>query len=72
MYIVSFEAICMKCQSDRKLMIRNYYNYLTPSGQDTKGKEGQTKSNGTTIKTLQEESQKDSFFPKNWLNGYLK
>ena len=50
-------------------MIKNRYNYLTPSVQDTKGKEGHTYSNGTTIKTLQE-SQKDSFFPKNWPNGY--
>ena len=45
-------------------MIRNRYNYLTPSVQDTKGKEGRTQSNGTTIKTLQTESQKDSFFSK--------
>ena len=45
-------------------MIRNRYNYLTPSAQYTKGKEGRTLSYGTTIKTLQAESQKDSFFPK--------
>ena len=45
-------------------MIRNRYNYLTTSVQDTKGKEGRTKSNGITIKTLQAESQKDSFFPE--------
>ena len=45
-------------------MIRNRYNYLTPSVQDTKGKEGRTESNNTTIKTLQRESQKARFFPK--------
>ena len=45
-------------------MVRNRYNYLKHSVQDTKGKEGRTKSKGTTIKTLQAESQKDSFFPK--------
>ena len=43
-------------------MTRNRYYYLTPSIQDTKGKEGHTKRNGTTIKTLQAENQKDSFF----------
>ena len=50
-------------------MVRNRYNYLTPSVQDTKRKEGRTKSNG---KILQAESQKDSFFLKNWPNGYQK
>ena len=45
-------------------MIRNPYNYLTPSVQYTKGKEVRTSCNGTTNKTLQAESQKDSFFPK--------
>ena len=35
-------------------MIRNRYNYLTPSVQDTKGKEG--RMNRTPIKTLQAES----------------
>ena len=45
---------------------------LTPSVQDTKAKEGNTKSNGTTIKTLQAENQKDNFFPKSWPNGYPK
>ena len=45
-------------------MIRNRYNYLSPSVQDIKGKDGRTKSNCTTIKSLQAESQKDSFFPK--------
>ena len=34
------------------------------SVQDTTAKEGRTKSNGTTIKTLQAESQKDHFCPK--------
>ena len=38
-------------------MIRNRYNYLTPSVQDTKGNEGRTS-------TLRAERQKDSFFPK--------
>ena len=52
-------------------MIRNRYNYPTPFVQDTKGKEERSESNGTTIK-LQAESQKDSFFPKNWPNGYPK
>ena len=32
--------------------------------QDTKGKEGRIWSNSTTIKTLQAESQTDSFFLK--------
>ena len=41
-------------------MIRNQSNYLTLSVQDTKGKEGRTYSNGTTIITLQAESQKVS------------
>ena len=45
-------------------MIRNRHNYLTPSVQDIKGKKGRTKRIGTTIETLQTESQKDSFFPK--------
>ena len=56
---------------ERKAMIRNRYNYQTPSVQYTKRKEGRTKSNGTTIKTPQAESQMDSFFPKilNWPNG---
>ena len=45
-------------------MIRNQYNYLTPSGKDAKGKERRFKSNGTEITTLQAESQKDSYFPK--------
>ena len=40
-------------------MIRNRYHYLTPSVQDTKGKEGPTQSN-----TLQAEIQKNNFFPK--------
>ena len=46
-------------------MISLRYNYLTPSVQDTKGKEGRTKSNRTTIKTQQAESEKNNFFPKN-------
>ena len=50
-------------------MVWNRYNYLTPSVHDTKGKERRTYSNGKTIKTLQAESQKDSFCPKNWPNG---
>ena len=57
-------------------MIRNRYYYLAPSVQDTKGKAGRTLSNGTTIKTLQAESQKDqdplqNVIPshnKNWPN----
>ena len=57
---------------ERKAMIRNRYNDLTPSIQDTKGKEERTQSNSTTIKTLQAESKKDSFFPKNWPYGYPK
>ena len=44
-------------------MIRNRYNYLIPSIQYAKGKEWRTYSNGTTIKTLREESQKDNSFP---------
>ena len=44
----------------KKGNIRNRYNYLRPSVQDTKGKEGRTESNGTTIKyyILQAETQK--------------
>ena len=53
-------------------LIRNRYNYQTPSVQDTKGKEGRTWSNGTTMKTLQAEVKKDSFFSQNWPNGYPK
>ena len=45
-------------------MIKNRYNYLPPSVQDCRENEGYTESKGTTIKTLQAESQKDSFFPK--------
>ena len=45
-------------------MIGNRSNYLIPSDQDTKRKEGRTYTNSTTIKTLQAESQKDSLFPK--------
>ena len=56
---------------ERKATIRNRYNYLS-SVQDTKGKEGRTKNNGATIKTLQAESPKDSFFPKHRPNGYPK
>ena len=41
---------------ENKKMIRNQYNYLTSTGQDTSGKEGRTKSNDTTIKTSQAES----------------
>ena len=48
-------------------MIWNRYNYLTLPFKDTKGKEGRAKSNGTTIKTLQADNQKGSFFPENWL-----
>ena len=55
-----------------KVMIRNRYNYLTTSVQDTKGKEGRTYSNATTIKTLQTDSKKEGFFPKKWPKGYLK
>ena len=39
-------------------MIRNRYNYLTPSSKTPKGTKG-AQSNGTIIKTLQAESQKD-------------
>ena len=63
-------------------MIRNREDCQTPSHQDSKGKEKCTYSNGTTIKTLQAESQKDSFFPhpqekkkkkkKKRSNGYSK
>ena len=46
-------------------MIRNRYNYLTPSIQGLmEEKEGRTQSNGTTAKTPQAESQKDSLFPE--------
>ena len=40
----------------KEAMIRNRYNYLTPSVPDTKRKEGRTKNNDTTIKTLQAEN----------------
>ena len=42
---------------ERKAMIKNRYNYLSSSVQDTEEKE-RTESNGTTIKTLQAESKK--------------
>ena len=45
-------------------MIRNWYNYLKFSVKDTN--ERHSLSNGTTIKRLQVESQKDSFFSKHW------
>ena len=45
-------------------MIRNRYNYITPSYQRHQRKEGRTSSNGTTIKTLQAESQKGPFLLK--------
>ena len=51
-------------------MIRNRYNYLTPFVQDTKGKEGRTKSNSATIKTLQ--AEKGQYLSQNWPNGHPK
>ena len=54
-------------------MIRNRYNYPTPSEQDTKGKEeGRTESNGTTIKTQQAESQRTVSFPQKMANILFK
>ena len=50
-------------------MIRHLYNHLLPSVQDTKGIEGRTLNNGTTIKSPKAESQKDSFFQNKWSNG---
>ena len=61
-----------KVQIERKAMIRNGNSCLTPSVQDTKRKDRRTKSNGTSFKTLQAESQKESFFLKSWPNGYPK
>ena len=43
-------------------MISNRYNYPTLWVQDSKWKEGRTKSNVTTINTLQAESQKDTHY----------
>ena len=52
-------------------MIRNRYNYLTPSVQDTDGKKDALQ-NSNTIKPLQAESQKDSLFPKIWQTAIKK
>ena len=49
----------------RTAIIRNRYNYQPPSVQVTEGKEERTWCNGNTIKTLQAESQNETFFPKN-------
>ena len=57
-------------QTERKAITRNRCKYLTPSIQDTERKEGRTKSNDPTIKTLQAKGQKDSFFPKHWPNRF--
>ena len=57
---------------ERKAMIRNRYNYLTPPIRDTKGKETQTRKYLTLMETSLAESQTDSYFPTKWPNGYPK
>ena len=57
---------------ERKAIIRNRYNYPTPSIRDIKGKETQTRNNWTLMETSLAESQTDSYFPTKWPNGYLK
>ena len=64
--------MCRNMKIEKKATIRNRYNYLKLPIQTAKGKEGRFYSNGTTIKTVQTESQKDSFFPRNWPNSYPK
>ena len=44
-------------------MIRNRYNYLSPSVQATKGKEEHLKAKAPQLKSQQAESQKDSLYP---------
>ena len=53
-------------------MIRNRYNYPSPPIRDIKGKETQTRNNWTLMETSLAESQKDSYFPTKWPNGYPK
>ena len=53
-------------------MIRNRYNYPTPSIRDIKGNETQTPNNWTLTETSLAESQTDSYLPTKWPNGYPK
>ena len=53
-------------------MLRDRYNYPTPPIRDIKGKETQTRNNWTLMETSLAESQKDSYFPTKWPNGYPK
>ena len=61
-YCFIFRA--MKIES--KVMIKNRYNYPTPSVQDTKGKEGRT------LKQRHHNQNTTNRKPNNWPNGYPK
>ena len=65
-----YDKECVKIET--KAMIRNRYNYLTLSVQDTKQKEGRSLSNGTTIKKIQEGSQKDRLFPNKFAQTAIR
>ena len=43
--------------------------YVTPPSKTQRERKTRL-SNGTTIKTLQSESQRDIYLPENWSNGY--
>ena len=60
--IHAMDPLSCVLEKERNAMIRNRYNYLTPSIP----RHQKERSNGTTIKTLQ------GFFPKQWPNGYSK
>ena len=62
----------LQIKIERKAMIRNRYNYPTPSITDIKWKETQTRNNCTLMETSLAESQTDSYFPTKWPNGYPK
>ena len=53
-------------------MIRNRYNYLTPSIQDTKGKEDALKATAPRSKHHKQKAKRTVSFPNNWPNGYPK
>ena len=57
---------------ERKAMNRNRYNYPTPPIRDIKEKKTQTQNNWTLMETSLAESQRDSYFPTKWPNGYIK
>ena len=68
-----WDCLCWSLNKiERKTMIRNRYNYPTPSIRDIKGKETQTRNNWNLMETSLAESQTDSYFPTKWPNGYPK